>query len=147
MVDKKPAYRHDCVGAGRSETLPGYQILGKLGAGGMGIVFKALEVKNNRLVAIKILYPKTDCNTSLFHSFQRESSLLIKFNHPNIVKGYYVSPPEGINGIHFSVMEYVEGESVQQLIDQTHSTNPDYALRSAPHSTSGFSEQEPGTGK
>ena len=106
MVDKK------------SETLPGYQILGKLGAGGMGVVFKALEVKNNRLVAIKMLYPKTARNIPLFYSFQRESSLLIKFNHSHIVKGYYVTPPEGIKGIHYSVMEYVEGVSVQQLIDQ-----------------------------
>jgi eukaryotic-like serine/threonine-protein kinase len=106
MADKKP------------EALPGYQIMGKLGAGGMGMVFKALDVKNNRLVAIKILYPKTAKNIALFFSFQRESSLLIKFNHPNIVKGYYVSPPEGINGMHYSVMEYIEGESVQQLINQ-----------------------------
>ncbi|MFH0889103.1 MAG: serine/threonine-protein kinase [Planctomycetota bacterium] len=101
-----------------SETLPGYQILGRLGVGGMGIVFKALEVKSNRLVAIKIIYPKTARNISLFYSFQRESALLIKFNHSHIVKGYYVTPPEGVNGIHYSVMEYVEGESVQQLIDQ-----------------------------
>lgn len=102
----------------KSETLPGYQILGRLGVGGMGIVFKALEVKSNRLVAIKMLYPKTARNIALFYNFQRESSLLIKFNHPHIVKGYYVTPMEGINGIHYSVMEYVEGESVQQLIDQ-----------------------------
>jgi serine/threonine-protein kinase len=103
----------------KSESLPGFQVLGKLGAGGMGIVFKALEIKTNRLVAIKMIFPKTVINPNLFKSFQREARLLIKFNHPNIIRGYYVTPPAGINGMHYLVMEYVEGDSVQNLINQT----------------------------
>ncbi|MEK7309691.1 MAG: serine/threonine-protein kinase, partial [Planctomycetota bacterium] len=102
-----------------SESLPGYKITGKLGAGGMGIVFKALEIKTNRIVAIKMIFPKTVINPNLFKSFQREAQLLIKFNHPNIIRGYYVTPPAGINGMHYLVMEYAEGDSVQNLINQT----------------------------
>jgi len=104
--------------AEKSESLPGYQVQGKLGAGGMGIVFKALEIKTNRTVAIKMIFPKTVANPNFFQSFQREARLLIKFNHPNIIRGYYVTPPEGVNGLHYLVMEYVEGDSVQKLIDQ-----------------------------
>lgn len=104
--------------AEKSESLPGYQVQGKLGAGGMGIVFKALEIKTNRIVAIKMIFPKTVANPNFFQSFQREAQLLIKFNHPNIIRGYYVTPPEGVNGLHYLVMEYVEGDSVQKLIDQ-----------------------------
>ncbi|MDI6733732.1 MAG: serine/threonine-protein kinase [Planctomycetota bacterium] len=102
-----------------SESIPGYQIIGKLGAGGMGLVFKALETKTNRTVAIKMLYPKTVSNPSLFNNFQREAKLLIHFSYPHIIKGYYVTPPEGINGLHYLIMEYVEGESVQKLIERT----------------------------
>jgi len=105
--------------AEKSESLPGYQVLGKLGAGGMGIVFKALEIKTNRIVAIKMIFPKTVLNQNLFQSFRREAQLLIKFEHPNIIRGYYVTPPAGINGLHYLVMEYAEGDSVQNLIDQT----------------------------
>lgn len=100
-----------------SESLPGYRIMGKLGAGGMGIVFRALEIKTNRTVAIKMIFPKTVANPNFFKSFQREAQLLIQFNHPNIIRGYYVTPPEGINGLHYLVMEYVDGDSVQELID------------------------------
>ncbi|MBI5778870.1 MAG: serine/threonine protein kinase [Planctomycetes bacterium] len=103
----------------KSESLPGYQVLGKLGAGGMGLVFKALEIKTNRTMAIKMIFPKTVANPAFFKSFQREARLLIKFNHPNIIRGYYVTPPEGINGLHYLVMEYVAGDSVQKLIDET----------------------------
>lgn len=105
-------------------SLPGYRILGKLGAGGMGVVFKALEIKTNRTVAIKMIFPKTAANPSFFANFRREAGLLIKFNHPNIIRGYYVSPPEGFNGLHYLVMEYAEGDSVQALIDQPQ-TQPD----------------------
>lgn len=108
--------------AEKSESLPGYQVLGKLGAGGMGIVFKALEIKTSRTVAIKMIFPKTVANPNFFQSFQREAQLLIKFNHPNIIRGYYVTPPEGMNGLHYLVMEYVEGDSVQKLIDQAQAT-------------------------
>ncbi|MEW6026560.1 MAG: serine/threonine-protein kinase [Planctomycetota bacterium] len=103
--------------AEKSESLPGYKIMGKLGAGGMGIVFKALEIKTNRTVAIKMIFPKTVANPNFFNSFRREAQLLIKFSHPNIIRGYYVTPREGVNGLHYLVMEYVEGDSVQKLID------------------------------
>ena len=104
--------------AEKSESLPGYRVLGKLGAGGMGIVFKALEIKTQRTVAIKMIFPKTVTNPSLFQSFRREAQLLIKFNHPNIIRGYYVTPLDGVNGLHYLVMEYASGDSVQNLIDQ-----------------------------
>jgi serine/threonine-protein kinase len=101
-----------------SVSLPGYRIQGKLGAGGMGVVFKAQDIKTGRVVAIKMIFPKTAANPTLFLNFRREAELLIRFKHPNIIRGYYVTPAEGVNGLHYLVMEYAEGDSIQALIDQ-----------------------------
>ncbi|MFH1227095.1 MAG: serine/threonine-protein kinase [Planctomycetota bacterium] len=96
----------------QNEAIPGYQIIGKLGSGGMGLVFKAKD-KNKRTVALKILYPKLSANKAYLDRFQREAELLIKFNHPNIVKGYHFG---NAKGIYFLAMEYVNGNSVQDQI-------------------------------
>lgn len=96
------------------ETIPGYQIIGKLGAGGMGMVFKAKD-KAGRLVALKMLYPKLAAQLEYLHRFQRESELLIKFDHPNIVKGYKF---DSVQNVYFLAMEYIDGNSVQSRITE-----------------------------
>ncbi|MBI4833677.1 MAG: serine/threonine protein kinase [Planctomycetes bacterium] len=105
-------------------SIPGYQIQGKLGSGGMGIVFKALDIKNNRTVALKLLYPKTVQNKTFLDRFAREAKLLMKFDHPNIVKGYQVA---NYKGLYFLAMEYIEGKSAQQLLDEKGPFKEDFA--------------------
>jgi serine/threonine-protein kinase len=107
------------------QTIPGYQIQEKLGSGGIGMVFKAQDINNKRVVALKILYPKTVQNEVLLARFIRESQLLIKFNHPNIVKGYDAG---SFQGIYFLAMEYMEGESLAELIKEKGTVKEDLAL-------------------
>lgn len=107
------------------QTIPGYQIQTKLGAGGMGVVFKAQDIKNKRVVALKILYPKTVQNSMLLTRFIREAQLLIRFNHPNIVKGYDAG---SFKGIYFLAMEHVDGKSIAELIKEKEYLKEDLAL-------------------
>jgi serine/threonine-protein kinase len=115
MPENNNASQPKSGGASSGASIPGYQILGKLGSGGMGIVFKAHDTKNNRTVALKLLYPKTVRNKTFLDRFAREAKLLMKFEHPNIVKGYQVA---NYKGLYFLAMEYIEGKSAQQLLDE-----------------------------
>ncbi len=102
--------------ANPADPIPGYQIVGKLGAGGMATVFKAVDKKNgDREVALKILYPHHAKNELFLKRFLRESELLTQFDHPNIVKGH----AHGSAGpLHWLVMELLAGKSVQSLLDE-----------------------------
>jgi serine/threonine protein kinase/tetratricopeptide (TPR) repeat protein len=97
-------------------TLPGqlgdYQIVGKLGQGGMGAVFKAVHTRLRRTVAIKILpkSPKTDPHALV--RFQREMAAVGGLDHPNIVRAH---DAREIGGTHFLVMEYVDGLDLAEI--------------------------------
>jgi len=90
-----------------------YVIVEKIGAGGMGEVYLAEDTELNRKVALKFLSPHlcqdADCRTR----FKREAQAAAKLNHPNIVTIYEVSE---FNGRPFFAMEYVEGQSLRELI-------------------------------
>lgn len=101
--------------AGQSQGIPGYKIIRKIGVGGMAAVFKAIDVKTGRPAALKILLPQTAKNSVALKRFKRESELLTKFQHENIVKGYSYGK---VASIYFLAMEYIEGESVQEMIDK-----------------------------
>jgi serine/threonine-protein kinase len=107
------------------QPIPGYQVLSKIASGGTALVFKAKDIKNNRLVALKILYPKTVENKTLLASFIKEAKLLIKFNHPNIVKGYNAGT---FNQLYFLAMEYIEGKSVGELLKERGKLKEDLAI-------------------
>ncbi|MBI4614239.1 MAG: serine/threonine protein kinase, partial [Planctomycetes bacterium] len=98
----------------RSGTLvPGYDLLEKLGAGGMGSVFKARQVSMDRLVAIKILAPHYAAQPEYRERFLREGRMAARLNHPNVVAAYDV----GSNGSnYYLVMEFVDGTSLQDRI-------------------------------
>lgn len=96
----------------RDETppdIPGYEILGVLGAGGMGSVYKALQVKADRLVALKVLLPRHEADAEMRERFRREPQSQAKFQHANIVQIFDVGEVQGRS--YFS-MEYVEGQSL-----------------------------------
>jgi serine/threonine protein kinase len=86
-----------------------YQLLDKLGEGGMGTVFRARDVTLNRLVAIKILPPGKLQDANAIARFRREALALAKLSHPHIIQAY----DSGQDGDqHFLVMELVEGRSL-----------------------------------
>jgi Tol biopolymer transport system component len=90
-----------------------YEILDALGAGGMGEVYRALDTKLRREVALKILPPKFAADPSRLARFEREAHLLAQLNHPNIAAIYGL---ENADGIRFLVLELVEGQTLSERL-------------------------------
>lgn len=85
----------------------------RLGVGGMGIVYKATNEENGKVVALKVLSPTVSGNQQVSARFEREMAILKKLRHPHIVQ-YLGGGRSG--GQQFFVMEYVPGGSVERLI-------------------------------
>jgi serine/threonine protein kinase len=90
-----------------------YLIKEKIGAGGQGTVYKALDTKLNRPVVIKVLPPELTAKTANFKRFEREAQLCSQLDHPNICTIYDFHQA---NGIYYIAMQYVEGKNVRQLV-------------------------------
>jgi serine/threonine protein kinase len=98
-----------------NEPIPGIRISGKLGVGGTATVFLADDLRSNRKVALKIMHPSLAKDEKAVRRFQRESTLLVSFDHPNLVKGH----SQGTMGpLPYLVMECLEGESAQETLDR-----------------------------
>jgi len=93
--------------------IPGYEIVGELGRGGMGMVFKARQTKLERLVALKILPQETSADSTFAERFTREARALARLNHPNIVSVYDFGQTGTLS---YFVMEYVDGVNLRQLL-------------------------------
>jgi serine/threonine protein kinase/Tfp pilus assembly protein PilF len=96
-----------------SKRLGTYEILGPLGAGGMGEVYRARDSRLGREVAIKVLPEAVSKSTDRLARFEREARTVAALNHPNIVTLYSV---EDEGGIRFLTMELVEGDSLDRHI-------------------------------
>ncbi|MGD0089197.1 MAG: protein kinase [Planctomycetota bacterium] len=101
----------------RLSEIGGFEILEKIGQGGMGAVFKARQKSLDRVVALKVLPPSVAKNTLFIERFQREARASARFNHPHIVQGIDVGkdPP---TGLWYFAMEYVDGPSLKQVLAQ-----------------------------
>jgi serine/threonine-protein kinase len=95
------------------QRIPGYQLIERIGAGGMGVVYKAKQLRMDRLVAIKLLKPKYSRNARYVERFLREAKLAAKLSHNHIVQA--IDAGEAY-GHHYFVMEYVEGTSVGEML-------------------------------
>jgi eukaryotic-like serine/threonine-protein kinase len=91
-----------------------FQILQKIGSGGMGSVYKALQPAMNRMVAVKILHPKLANRKDLVSRFRREARAMSHLTHPNTVKVYLYGELE--DGSLYIVMEYLEGKNLNQTV-------------------------------
>jgi serine/threonine protein kinase/formylglycine-generating enzyme required for sulfatase activity len=96
-------------------VLGDYVLLGKIGAGGMGQVFKAQHRRMDRLVAVKLLPAAMTKDTAAVQRFQREVKAAAKLTHPNIVQAYDAGEQRGI---HYLVMEFVEGRDLSAVVKQ-----------------------------
>ena len=92
-----------------------YEIIEKIGEGGMSVVYKAKDRLLNRYVAIKILRPEFIKDENFVENFRKESQAAAGLSHPNIVNVYDVGR-EG--NIHFIVMELIDGKSLSQIIEE-----------------------------
>ncbi|MBN9389209.1 MAG: Stk1 family PASTA domain-containing Ser/Thr kinase [Chloroflexi bacterium] len=90
-----------------------YELQSKIGDGGMAAVYKALDLKLNRVVAVKILRDSYAADPQFLARFKREAEQAASLNHPNIVRVFDVGD-EG--DVHYIVMEYVEGSSLKDII-------------------------------
>lgn len=95
-----------------------YEILEKIGTGGMGNVFKAHDKKLDRIVAIKVLKLEYNEDNNFIRKFKRESLAAASISHPNIVSIYDVGT-EKIQDkeVHYIVMEYIDGKTLKDLIN------------------------------
>ena len=90
-----------------------YVILDSIGAGGMGIVFKALQQSLERVVAVKVLPKHAVDSPDKIQRFQREMRSVAKISHPNVVQAFDAHES---NGVYFFVMEYVSGNDLAELV-------------------------------
>jgi len=109
------------------DTLGTYQVLAKLGEGGMGEVYRARDSKLNRDVAIKILPDVFAHDRDRIARFTREAQTLAALNHPNIAQIYGVLEEDQPAHVHALVMELVEGDDLSVLIARHAGSSPSSA--------------------
>lgn len=102
-------------GKGKNLRMGKYLIETKLGAGGMGQVFKAQHAGMGRTVAIKVIHTKNRLDTQAIQRFDREVKAAARLIHPNVIT---VFDADHENGLHYMVMEYCEGKDLAALISQ-----------------------------
>jgi len=90
-----------------------YEIVAQLGAGGMGEVYKALDTRLNRTVAIKTLSGTLAADTQFRQRFDREAQTISQLDHPNICSLFDVGDESGTA---FLVMQYLEGETLAERL-------------------------------
>ena len=107
-------------GKHRGYFLGKYKLLSLLGKGGMSSVYLAEHLLMRRHCALKVLPAKRVDDSSYLERFHREAQAAASLDHPNIVRAYDVDhQDEGNRQIHFLVMEYVEGDSLQELVPES----------------------------
>ena len=92
-----------------------YEILGKIGTGGMADVYKAKDHKLNRFVAVKVLKPEFREDTTFIRKFKSEAQAAAVLTHPNIVNVFDVGDD---NGVYYIVMELIEGITLKEYISK-----------------------------
>ena len=112
------------------QTLGDFEILGRLGQGGMGAVYQARQTSLDRIVALKTLQASLAGDPEYIARFRREAKAAAGLNHPNLVQVYAAGENDGL---HWFAMEYVEGESAQDRLKRKGRLDPAEAIAIAVH--------------
>ncbi len=105
----------DSAAAETAPAIPGYELLGELGRGGMGVVYKAREIALDRLVALKVVTAGRLASEEQLARFQAEARAEARLQHPNIVQVHAVGEYEGYP---YLSLEYMDGGSLAQKIER-----------------------------
>jgi len=124
LADSPPGTRVPPDVSQLAAQFPQLEIIELLGMGGMGMVYKALQPRVDRLVALKILPVESSRGPSFAERFQREAKALAKLNHPGIVTFYDFGQT---SEYYYFIMEYVDGMNLRQLL-QSQTIEPRQAL-------------------
>ena len=106
-------------------AVSGYEIISRVGEGGLGVVYKARQLSMNRIVALKILHRRWVDDEEFRKRFLLEARLLGKLSHPNLITVYDVGREEW--KYYFS-MEFVDGRTAEQIVDADGPMDPGYAI-------------------
>lgn len=118
-----------------NEALQGFEVLSLIGQGGMGAVYKAIHLRLDRVVAVKVLPAELESSDPAFgERFLREARSLAKLQHPNLV---VVHDFGEVDGLYFIVMEFVEGANLRQRL-RDGSLKPEQALEILPQICEGL---------
>ena len=98
-------------------AVPGFEIVGEVGRGGMGVVYKALQLATKRMVALKIMLAGWFASSSARNRFQREVELTARFQHPGIVR--VLQSGFTSTGQQYYAMDYVDGVHVDRWLSTT----------------------------
>ena len=96
-------------------TLGPYELIARLGAGGMATVYRARDTRDGRFVALKLLHDYRSDELDYIRRFQQEARLATRLQHPNIVRVFEAGES---GGTHYLAMELVEGETLQDRLQQ-----------------------------
>ena len=102
-----------------------YKVLDRIGRGRMAGVYKAVH-QLGQVVAIKVLSPSKAKDSQILSRFQREARLAQRLKHPNVVRSFQVGEAAGL---HFIVMEYLEGETLDEVLQRRGKLPPAEAVR------------------
>jgi len=112
------------------QQLGEFEILERLGQGGMGAVYKARQTSLDRLVALKTLQAGIADDADYIARFKQEAKAAAALNHPNLVQVYFAGETDGL---HWFAMEYVEGESAKAKLQRKGRIDPLQAIAIAIH--------------
>ncbi|MHC4062015.1 MAG: protein kinase domain-containing protein, partial [Planctomycetota bacterium] len=122
---QSPRNARDAGGSLPFEKLGHYQIIERIGHGGMGDVYKGYEQALDRFVAIKVLPPEFGRQEDFVKRFHAEAAAIARLDHPNVVRIYYTGQDQGH---HFFAMQYVDGQTLADLLEHRKRLTPSEAL-------------------